>query len=220
MVLEKIWAYIRFSLNMLVSGFFAITAYIVYPISYLLKDKIREYKNNGNKFGRVVSFPLWLYLNDGNSNDIGYEWYHEAVGLYPTNAWNKFRLAYMWSVIRNPAWNHYEVFKPNSGDVEKVSLKGSIESGVPHNWETLASLRYVNKDGEFRDNKGDFLSLKFSRIGKKMVWYRIGNTLHFIYSFANKVGKYWIELQYGSITRRYKIRFKIKDVKIFENKDN
>lgn len=200
--------------------FFAITALVIYPFAYILRKPIRKFKKENNKLARIITYPLWLYLNDGKSNDVGYSWYHEAINLYPTSKWNKFKLAYMWSARRNPAWNHYQILKPKEGKVKLFSIKSNITSGVKHDFLTPADLRYVNSNGEFRDNKGEYLSLKYSRLGNKKVWYRIGKTLHFINSYAGKKGKYWIEFQYGSVPRRYKVRFKVKKTKVYEKEFN
>jgi hypothetical protein len=217
-ITTKVLSILEFILNMIVSGFFAITALVIYPLSYILRKQLRwMYHESNNMLLRFIALPLWIYLNDGKSNDLGYEWFFNAKNLYPTTPWNRFKLSYMWSAQRNPAWNHYQIFKPKVGDAQLIHQVGEVtRPNTVSKWYHSANLKYVNSKGEFSDNKGEYLSKKFSFLGEQMVWFRIQDKVYFTYSLAKKIRGYWVELILGAGEKRFKLRFKIKNVEVYE----
>jgi hypothetical protein len=67
------------------------------------------------------------------------------------------------------------------------------------------------------DNKGDYLSLKYSTLGKQFVIFKdLAENKYWRFSYAGNVYKsFWIELQIGYSTRPT-FRFKIKNIKKIE----
>lgn len=186
------------SVNLL--GF--LTAPIVYPILYTLREDpdIRDKK------------PFWYYFDDGDG-DYGTDWFRESLPYGDkTDKWSRFKIAYAWSAIRNPAWNLQASLRPIEGEKVLVSTKGYIEQdGVALDPYAIANFKYINAEGVYKDNIGDFLSIKHSFIGKRFTWYKIGNKLYWRYSYANRlISKMWVELQIGVSNHRYTFRLKLK----------
>ena len=76
---------------------------------------------------------------------------------------------------------------------------------------SIAGFKYVDKDGVYKDNIGDFLSKKHSTLGKMFIWYKIENKLYWRFSYANNLfSKLWVEFQVGTNNSRYTFRLKFK----------
>lgn len=186
---------------MLVNLFFVVTSYVMFPLAYLLKKSVRKYKK--------VLYPLWLYLDD--HGDYGDDWWRRDN---PKNFWT----AYRWSVLRNPAWNLQNSLRRKKGKPFVISSKGELRrNGKIQPVMTTAVLKYVNLEGDYSDNKGEYLSKYYSVLGDMFVWYKVKDKLYWKYSFAKNVNflNRFVELHIG-ITYRYTFRFKIKKVEIYE----
>jgi hypothetical protein len=227
--MSKLISYIRwFIIAVLLQLILIPVSYIIYPISYLLRKQLRHYYYNGTILERALVIPLWIVLDDevfyGSGDDYGEQWWKNVnnIKVWELGPWQRFVVAYKWGVIRNPAWNQYQLFKPKQGQKNIVSERGELlKNGEQVSLLNFAVLKYVNSLGQYTDNQGEYLSLQYSVIGKSMVWYLIENTLYWRYSIAKKIGKFWIELQLGTNDRRYTVRFKIKKgLKIYENRDS
>jgi len=186
------------SINLL--GF--LSAPIIYPILYPLREDpdIRPKK------------PFWYYFDD-EDGDYGTDWFRESLSYGDkTDRWSRFRIAYKWSALRNPAWNLQASLTPIDGEKELVSTKGYVErNGVALDPYVFANFKYVNKDGVFKNNIGDFLSTKYSALGKRFTWYKVGDKLYWRLSYANNlVSKLWIEFHIGVSNHRYTFRLKFK----------
>lgn len=194
----KLFAYTRWALYMVLAGVGFITAPVMYPIAYLL------HKLTGSKI-------LWFYHdsedNDGCSDAV--EWFNKGK----CNFWVKYK----WSAIRNPAWNLHAKLKPKKGVKKRVSSKGWLSKNGNEDISifNFAVLKYVDKDGNYQDNKGEFLSMKHSIIGRMFVWYKIGKTLYWRFSSAGKKWGFWYEIQAGTSDVRYLLRFKVKRTKVW-----
>lgn len=179
---------------MLISLFGWLTSKIVFPFLYPFR----------NTWVRNVK-PFWYYFDDEDEFGFNVHWW--MVGRNKT-----FLTAYKWAALRNPAWNLQASLKPKQGAKEYVSHKGNIGS---YNYYDLAVLKYVDQYSGYMDNKGEYLSLKYSIIGKMFTWYKIDSTLYWRYSFAGKLFRsIWCEIQLGTTDIRYTFRFKIKKVKL------
>ena len=188
--------------TMSINLFGYLTAKIVYPILYPLRydDDIRYKK------------PFWYYFDDEDGN-YGTDWFRESLSYGDMSTkWRKFRVAYKWSALRNPAWNLQASLKPIDGEKELVSTSGYVQrSGVELSPYVFANFKYVNKDGIFKNNIGDYLSVKHSAFGKSLTWYKVGKKLYWRLSYAdNLVSKLWVELHLGVSNDRYTFRFKVK----------
>lgn len=217
----KIIAYIRWVLFAIILQIILIpSSYILFPLAYLMRNWIRK-----NRF-----YPLWIFLDDEEfqkqGHDYGEPWWRESKGLKIDTKWNKFKAAYLWNVVRNPAWNQYKWIKPKEGIswpkegfFWAESYKGELtKNGIIQDIGQFAVLKYVDRLGAYMDNKGPFLSLKFSVLGKSKIWYRAGGKLYWRFSKAgyNKLFKRWYEIQLGTNNRRYTFRLKFKKTKVFE----
>lgn len=179
---------------MIISLFGWLTSKIVFPFLYPFRNTwVRNTK------------PFWYYFDDEDEFSFNVHWW--MVGRNKT-----FLTAYKWAALRNPAWNLQASLKPKQGAKEYVSHKGNIGS---YNYYDLAVLKYVDQYGGYMDNKGEYLSFKYSIIGKIFTWYKIDGTLYWRYSFAGKLfSNIWSEIQLGTTDLRYTFRFKIKKVKL------
>jgi len=198
--------YLKWALVMLVNLLGFITAPIIYPLLYPLR----------NTFLRRLK-PFWFYFDD-EDGDLGTDWFIEAKGYHLKTAWNRFRCAYHWSAIRNPAWNLQASLKPRKGMMYIIKSKGRlIKDYKPVALTEMAVLKYVDAEGNYKDNVGEFLSYKYSILGKAFLIFAIGESKYFRYSYANKwLFGLWYELQIGVTDKRYTFRLKIKKTKVKE----
>lgn len=215
-MMQKIWSVIRWVFIAVILQIIIIPlSYIIFPISYLLRDKLRAIMQGRCLFYKTFAFPLWVFLDDMEyyvqGHDYGEPWWRKAKGLSLDTKWQRFKAAYLWGVVRNPAWNQYEVIKPKQGDKNIIKYNGHLtRNGEEVGIEEFATLKWIDEEGNYSDNKGKYLSSKYSTFGKMFLWYKIKGTLYWRYSFANKVRNRWIEVHLGTTDLRYTIRFKIK----------
>jgi hypothetical protein len=148
--------------TMSINLFGYLTAKVVYPILYPLRYD-REIRPNK---------PFWYYFDDEDGN-YGTDWFRESLSYGDMSTrWRKFRVAYKWSALRNPAWNLQASLKPIDGEKKLVSTRGYVQrSGVELSPYVFANFKYVNKEGVFKNNIGDYLSVKHSAFGKRLTWY-------------------------------------------------
>lgn len=204
MMIKKVLSILDWIKTMSVSLLGFLTAPIVYPILYTLREDsdIRDRK------------PFWYYFDDEDGN-YGTDWFRESLPYgNKTDRWSRFRIAYKWSALRNPAWNLQASLKPIAGEKVLVKTWGEVEPAPWGNEPThflLATFKYVNENGEYKDNKGEYLSKKYSWLGKNFTWYKIGNKLYWRMSYANNlISKLWVEFHLGVSNHRYTFRLKFK----------
>ena len=169
-----------------------ILAPIFYPLGELFKP-----------LGRYN--PFWIFLNDEPPTD----WYIKSKKDQPY-----WLIIYQWKAIRNPAWNFHKLIRPKQGKPKIISSRGyiSINNKKISNM-TLAVLKGKFKDGQYADNKGEYIDLQKSKLGSSFNWYKVENNLYFRGSFANYFLFRWVELHIGANEKRYTFRFKIKNYK-------
>ncbi len=86
-----------------------LTAPIIFPIAYLLKDI------------RIVRKKLlWIYYDDEDNFGWDVHWWSQSNN-YKRNFWT----AYKWCAIRNPAWNLHTLFKINYNPTFIVKIKNN-----------------------------------------------------------------------------------------------
>jgi hypothetical protein len=202
--MKKLWSILRWVLYMLVSLMGFLTAPIVYPLLYPFKD---------NFFIRSTK-PFWYYFDDEDGN-FGFLAWRMDKGYDLSTKWNRFKCAYHWLAIRNPAWNLQASLRPYQGakdSVEEiyVSSKGALyNDGYIEDELSFAVLNFENQLGEFTHGVGEYLSYQYSIFGSLFLWYKIENKLYWRYSLAKNMFKdYYIEIQIGT-GYRYVFRFKI-----------
>lgn len=180
-----------------------ITAPIIYPILY-------PFRNDPDIRGKK---PFWYYFDD-EDGDYGTDWFRESLPYgNKTDKWSLFKTAYKWSALRNPAWNLQASLVPNNkGEQTIISSKGKlIKNGEEQSPLVFAGFKYINLNGDYKDNRGDFLSIKHSTFGKMFTWYESGGRLFWRLSYANNIfSKLWIEFHIGTNNYRYTFRLKFK----------
>lgn len=155
-------------------------SYILYPLAYVLRDFLRR--------NRPYTYPLYIFLDD--EGDYGESWWQieNGIVLEELSDWQKFKVAYRWSVIRNPAWNQYSIIKPKQGGLEIKEMSGFLSvNGQEVDITNFAVFKWENEAGQYTDNQGEYLSYRFSTLGRSFVWYIIDGTLYFRSSFAGRV---------------------------------
>jgi len=192
--------YLEWLLIMYVNLLGFLTAPVIFPLAYLLRNVeiVRDY-------------ILWIYYDDEDEFGFDVHWFKPEMK-------DGFRKAYLWCAIRNPAWNLHTLSMINGSDSNFIFKKpsGMLQKDgkiLEPQLRYSAVLKYVSKDGEYLDNKGEILSLKHSIIGSQYVDFydKRTNIDYWRYSFANKViDNLWIELQIGFSTRAtFRLKFKI-----------
>lgn len=209
-------AVLRWLAVMIVLALGALTAPIVYPLAYLLRAPLRVI--NLIPYLRYLTLPLYIYLDDEDFENPPV-WWLRAKGLKMDSALNRFWSAYRWNGFRNTIWNFHLLTEHDHSKAGMVYSKGLLFKNfeVNKNPFDFAVLKYVNQNGEYTDNNGDFLSIRFSIIGRMFCVYEYKGNTFFRYSFAKKLPLLgWTELQMGTNDKRYTFRFKIKgDVPVY-----
>ncbi len=202
---EQIGFFLRWTwYGLFINLFMWIAAVIFYPLVYPFRNWARANTHT------MVGFTLWLFLDD-EGNDYGDDWWLKGR---KKNWWT----AYLWSAVRNPMWNVYYVIKPKVGPKTILKSRSNLRrAGELVNREEFAVLKYVDKNGKWMDNKGEYLSLRYSILGRAYMWYKIQDTLYYRRSFTKMICKdLWLEFHFGTNDKRYTLRFKIKKTQIYE----
>lgn len=202
MMIKKLVSILDWAKTMSINLLGFVTAPIIYPILYPLR-------NDKDIRGRK---PFWYYFDD-EDGDYGTDWFRESLKYgSKTDWWSLFRIAYKWSALRNPAWNLQASLTPNNGEKKLIETFGkATKNGVEVDPFAFAGFKYVDKDGVYKNNIGDYLSLQHSTIGKMFTWYEADDKLYWRLSYANNVvSKLWIELHLGTNNYRYTFRLKFK----------
>lgn len=199
--INKVKAWWNVFNSLVIVGILTLLTKVLYPLAYILRVPIREYANN--IWLKFILFPLWpivmfLYLLLDDSGDFGNEeecW--KNIGVYPTNWYKKFIVAYYWSAIRNPVWNSYKYkfFKgvDDSPRSEYYFEKSNVYTYDPENLHVSnnnkvspdvenyktsvmnrAKFYYKNSDGTNSPstNAGDYIDLQASLFGNSIFYFK------------------------------------------------
>jgi hypothetical protein len=193
-------AFYKWLLIMVMNLLGFLTAPIMFPIAYLLRNV------------RIVrDYILWIYYDDEDEYGFDVHWFKPKMD-------DGFIKAYLWAAIRNPAWNLHTLNMLNGSAGNYIFLKprGSLQRNgkiLEPSLKNTAVLKYVSEDGTYMDNKGKILSLKYSVIGSQYVTFynSTNNKKYWRFSYANKViDNLWVELHIGFTTRAtFRLKFKI-----------
>ena len=185
---------------MLILALGFVLAPIIFPIAYLLRD-----------IEIVRQKLLWVFYDDEDEFGYDVDWWMQDK---PENFWT----AYQWAALRNPAWNLHTLFLLDNIKAVFTKSKGNLTKGgkdVELSFRDSAVLKYEDKDGKYMNNKGEYLSIKYSVIGSLYAEFYDYKSLkkYWRYSFAGNIYKtFWLELQIG-YTTRCTLRLKIKNIK-------
>ena len=168
---------------------------LLYPIAWLLKKSVYSTK-----------IPLWWWFDDEDGL-FGAEYWRKAKKITKLNFWTSYR----WCALRNPMWNLYSTLVPKKGDEVIVYSKGKLTRGNDNlSLYNVATFFYVDKDGRWTNNAGEFLSLQHSILGWVFIWFTIQDKLYWRFSYTGNVfWKLWLEIQLG-VGWRYTFRIKFK----------
>jgi len=187
---------------MLVNLAFFLLAKVIYPLLYPFRN---------TKLAKIK--PFWWFFDDEDGN-YGTQWFRDSLSYgHKTDWFSRFRIAYKWSALRNAAWNLQASLAPKDGTKVLISSGGSaVKGGVEvTNPLLFANFKYVNENGQYTNNIGDYLSLNHSVIGKLWAWYEVDGKLYWRWSYANEVFKgFWVEWHMGINNYRYTFRHKWK----------
>jgi hypothetical protein len=103
--------------------------------------------------------------------------------------------------------------KPQQGVKVVQNYYGYLaQAGIPVALLKFATLKWVDKKGNYTDDKGDYISYKHSIFGDSFILYEINRIRYWRYSYCkyNKTLDRFIELHLGYNDERPVIRFKIK----------
>ena len=167
--------------------------------------------------------PLWVYLDDEilhSSSNKDWLIYKASNGFF---AW------YKWHAFRNTMWNMKELVKPENA---RLNCKYSDEEVYQIRYDILkrngeyvsvfgeclemAGYKWIDKNGQegWQVFSGDYISKKYSTIGKSVLWYYANRKLYYRYSVAKEIivfGKiYYYEFKMGSSEKRYLLILKLK----------
>jgi len=178
-----------------------IIAPVFYPIAYSLRHK------------RLFREKILWYFFDEEDGLYGAQYWKDAKGITEDTFW----VSYRWSALRNPMWNLHTILVPVKGEEVIISEKGKLTAdGKEIDSSNVAVLFYVDEKGKWSHNAGKYLSIRFSKLGKVFIWFKIKGKLYWRCSYAgNLFGNTWMEIQLG-VGKRYTFRFKLKNVKVYE----
>lgn len=210
---DKIKAWGNVFVSLIVVGILVLLTKILYPVAYILRKPVRWYAND--IWAKFILFPLYpimmlLYLLLDDSGDYGNEeecW--RNIGVYPTNFWSKFRVAYYWSAIRNPCWNCYKFKffkgvddsprtdyyydKALSYGYDRLFLKQAKADKIEEQVEVTesplmnrAKFYYLNADGtkSASTNAGDYIDLNMSLFGNSLLYFKQNGKWWVLYTFC------------------------------------
>jgi len=211
-------AVLRWLAFMIVLAIGALTAPIVYPLAYVLRTPLRVF--NYIPYLRYLTILLYIYLDD-EDYETPPVWWLRDKGLKMDTALNRFWSAYRWNAFRNTIWNFHLLTAHDHSRPEKIYSKGLLWKNFrPLNSDvfSFAVLKYVDSSGNYSDNSGEYLSVRFSYIGSMFCIYEVNGDVFFRFSLAKNIPLLgWTEIQIGTNEKRYTFRLKIKGKqKVFE----
>lgn len=214
MVIKKVVSHLKWFIAVFPVGLFGfLTAWLMVIPAYYLADK------KGFKWLSIWLDDEILYA-DSNADWLIYKESHKL-------AW------YRWHAFRNTVWNLKEYIKPENArenckyNYERIhqilhddlSRNGQYVS-VKHNCLEMANYKWIDKNGKegWQVFSGDYISERFSTVGKSVLWYFANNKLYYRYSVAKEITlfgkKYYFEFRMGASEKRYLFILKLKKCKI------
>ena len=173
----------------------------LYPFIYPFRKHIRN-------------TPIFWWWFDDEDGYYGAEYWKKAKKITKNNFW----ISYRWCGLRNPMWNAHTKIVPKSGTEKVISAKGKLtQDGKEIALHNNAVLIYVDENGKYTGNAGDFFSEKYSILGWSFVWFTIPGRLYWKFSLAKSI--IWnigINIQIG-VFHRYIFKFKINKLKPLKN---
>ena len=223
------FAVLHWLLFMVAQLFGFITAPVLFPVAFLLENWIYKTNNFIGGFLYLYLDTLEPYADKFWRKANGYPEDIEEVKKLP--GLKKFWLRYKWTAIRNPFWNfNYLVRTPDLSNPETIiKINFYTTLGRLYNYRSIsydttslmAVLKYVDKDGKYLNNKGEFISGKFSLFGWTLNVYSYKWLPYFNFSYAGKFLGTYKEVQIGMNNYRYTFRLKpylFRQIEIFEER--
>ena len=170
--------------------------------------------------------PFWFWLDDEIlSEESNADWliYKESKGMF---AW------YIWHAFRNSMWNAKELLKPenarlnckyNNEEIHQIIYNDLTNDGKPISIHgdciSMAGYKWIDKNGNegWQVFSGDYVSKKYSIIGRSVLWYYANDKLYYRHSVAKEImlfgKKYYFEFKMGASEKRYLLILKLKKCK-------
>ena len=170
--------------------------------------------------------PFWFWLDDEilyNSTNADWKIYRDSKGIF---AW------YKWHSFRNTVWNLKNKIKPesarlncefNNEKIAEIRVDNLWRNGNPvsitGNCLEMANYKWIDKNGVegWQVFSGDYVSKKYSTIGKSILWYYANGKLYYRHSIAKEItlfGKiYYYEFRMGASEKRYLLTLKLTPYK-------
>lgn len=178
--------------------------------------------------GGVLLYPIMYWFYKDELNPPLWWWFDDEDGLYGADYWRKakgitkknFWISYRWCGLRNPMWNAKTKLIPISGFEYPIYEAGKlVHNGEEVNLKNSAVFHYVNDEGVWNGNAGDWLSKTYSYLGWAFIWFEKDDKTYFRFSFAKQIwGKLGLEIQIGTF-HRYMFKIKLKwHNKVFEER--
>lgn len=197
-----ILAWFRWALVQLLYLLLIILSPLAFPLAYLM----RFWKFN----------PLKVFLSE---NIYGVDWWRKEKNI----KYRSFKTALLWA-IRNPAWNFNYMVKPKrtakKHKAVKVVKNDLWINGKRAGMFNFAGIKWITKDGQegWSVNKGVAISDKYSIFGVSFVYYLVGSTIYFRFSYCRKLfcifkRDVYLTLRVGTSDERYLTYFKLQTVK-------
>ena len=144
---------------------------------------------NGNDYEHYLNATFGLYELVKKRNDLG-KWIPDYERFNRMNSFQKFILAYRWSVVRNGCWNYIQSVVPKQGPWENTNCKISTGDASCRTWRN----KY--------------------KLGTQSVTWEVEGTKYFRYSFTKNIFKdYYLNFMIGASTNRYLIKLRLFNIK-------
>lgn len=196
---------------MIVLSVGALTAPLVYPLAYILRTPLRVI--NEMSYLRYLTLILYIYLDDEDYEQPP-TWWLRDKGLKMDSTFSRFWACYRWNGFRNTIWNFHLLTEHDHSRANEVYAKGLLYKDFKPligDVFSFAVLKYVDIFGDYADNSGEYLSVRFSYLGKMFCIYEVNGRTFFRFSLAKKLPLLgYTEIQLGTNDKRYTFRFKIK----------
>jgi len=195
---------VNYLLNILILLLGFLTAPIIFPLYYALKNT--KYVKKGF---------LWLY-GDDEDGIYGAQYWKDAKGIKKDTFWT----AYRWAALRNPAWNLHTIVAPERAPEREIRSFGKLYKNLKRiDLYNMAVIHHVNENGEWNNNSGKYISMVYSILGYSFYFFEKNKAKYFRFSTAFRlfnIGRksLFFEMQIGTSRQRhlFKIKIKFKEV--------
>lgn len=171
-------------------------SFFVWPVAFFFRNEVREMKEEGRWFDRVIAYPYWIVLDD--EEDYGEDWWLRKHG-YGRN----WRTAWIWSWARNNSWNWNMMMRVH----EPVNMVIVVRSWSTDGRNPALHRRFKWEQrredgsyyGDWNTNDGDRLSQYRTWLGSAFCVYQVsgGRRKYWRFSSARIYGPIMVNVKVG-----------------------